>query len=92
MENYTLRVDSHAIRHIKNNHPQDLDLLNNLYDIFYNFDKAQWNLTKDNKTGKPILAFSFLKQYKDGTAKAVEVRVLEDKTLRLKTLFRVDKK
>lgn len=90
LENYLLRVDANAIRHIYNEHPQDLDLLNNLYDIYHNFDKAQWNYARDNKTGKNIVAISFFKTYKDGTAKAVEIEIFNEKELRLKTLFRMD--
>lgn len=91
LSGYSFEIDANDIRHIKNNHPDDLDLLNNLYDIYHNFDKAQWDITKDKRTGKNIISISFFKEYKDGTAKAVEVRVNEDKKLKLKTLFRIDK-
>lgn len=91
LNGYTLKIDSNHIRHIKNSHPNDLDLLNNLYDIYHNFDTAQWNLTRDESTKKPIIAISFLKEYKDGIAKAVEVRIAENKTLNLKTLYRIEK-
>ena len=91
LKGYSFEIDANDIRHIKNNHPDDLDLLNNLYDIYHNFDKAQWDITKDKRTGKNIISISFFKEYKDGTAKAVEVRVNENKKLKLKTLFRIDK-
>lgn len=91
LKGYSFEIDANDIRHIKNNHPDDLNLLNNLYDIYHNFDKAQWDITKDKRTGKNIISISFFKEYKDGTAKAVEVRVNENKKLKLKTLFRIDK-
>lgn len=90
LDNYILSIHSNEIRHIKNNHPKDLNLLYNLYDIYHNFDKAQWNLIKNKATGKPIIAISFFKHYKDGIAKAVTIYTNNAKELRLKTLFRLN--
>lgn len=91
LENFTLQISADAIRHIKNNHPQDLDLLNNLFDIYHNFDYARWNYGKDEK-GKPLVAISFYKRYKDGLVRAVEIDFAGLKTLNLKTMYRVDEK
>lgn len=89
LDGYILSINSNEIRHIKNNHPKDLDLLYNLYDIYHNFDKVQWNLIKNKTTGKPIIAISFFKHYKDGIAKAVTIYTNNTKELKLKTLFRL---
>ena len=88
LDGYTLKINADIIRHIQNRHPDDFNLLYNLYDIYHNFDKAQWNLTRNKKTGKPEFSISFFKTYKDGEVKAVEIDMINEKELSLKTLFR----
>lgn len=90
LKNFTLKINANAIRHIKNNHPDDLNLLNNLYDIYHNFDKAQWGITRDKQTGKPVVSISFFKEYKDGIVRAVDIDLIDEKELNLKTLYRLD--
>ncbi|MDA3069361.1 hypothetical protein OFN70_07460 [Campylobacter sp. CN_NE3] len=87
---YTLKIDSATIRHIKNNHPDDLKYLTNLGDIYENSTSARWALNRNEK-GQSELSITLYKKYSNGELGAVEIVDTGDKTLNLKTFYKVDK-
>ena len=87
---YKLNIDSATIRHIKNNHPDDLKYLVNLGDIYENFTKATWDY-KRNKKGQTEVIISLFKKYGDNEIRAVEIADMGNKILNLKTFHKMDK-
>jgi len=61
-ENFNRSIDSSHIRHIKNHHPQDLHILNNIEDVLNNFDYARKSITKGFEHQKKM---TLLKLYRN---------------------------
>lgn len=87
---YSLQVDSNVIRHIKNEHADDLKYLVNLGDIYEHFSKATFNY-KRNKKGQTEVAIKLFKKYSNGELVAVEMVDYGNKILNLQTFYKVDK-
>lgn len=88
---YSCKVHSNGIRHVHNEHPNDVRYLCFIPDILKNFNKIRKENLKDAQTGMNYVAFEFEKKFNDDIVKLVKVRVLRDKTIDLKTMFVKDK-
>ncbi|RLA72230.1 MAG: hypothetical protein DRG30_07595 [Epsilonproteobacteria bacterium] len=88
LKGYSSILSSSSIRHVKNRHPEDLDLIEEIPNILHNFDMAKKSLTRNKTSGKTDVSIEFYKKMDDGIVKVVELRNLNNKTLEFKTLFR----
>jgi hypothetical protein len=85
--NYTFIVHESYIRHIKNNHEEDLHLLPRLPEILNSFTHVEKSLTKNSQTGQTDVSLVFRKKIDDNTVQMVALRIMREKTLFLKTFF-----
>ena len=90
LRGYKREIEAKYIRHIKNRHPEDLAHLDNLSDMFENFDFAEKSITRNEQTGKPEVSLVLYRKVDDGVVKAVELRNFSETTLSLKTIFKMD--
>lgn len=87
MIGYKCSISSHAIRHIKKGHPNDLEYICEIIDILENFSKVEKSLTKCNKTGSTLVSLEFYKKFDNDMVKLIKLKVHKEKRLELKTLF-----
>jgi hypothetical protein len=85
---YKFIIEEQYVRHIRNNHPDDLYLLSKLSEILNNADDIKKSLTRNAQTGKTDISLVFRKTFEDGAVQMVALRLFKDKTLSLKTFFR----
>ena len=85
---YDFIIEAQYIRHIKNNHEEDLYLLPKIQEILNSCDKVEKSITRNTQTGKTDISIVFEKRLDDGTVKMVALRVIKHKILSLKTFFR----
>lgn len=81
-------VNANEIRHIKNRHPEDFSLINNITDIFNNFDEFEKSIIKDTQTGKTVISLVLRKKYANDIIQCVELINHRNKKLYLKTFFK----
>jgi hypothetical protein len=85
---YTFIMEEEYVRHIRNNHEEDLYLLNKLPEILNYFTHVEKSLTRNKRTGQNDVSFVFRKTFEDGVVRMVALRALRNKTLSLTTFFR----
>ncbi len=90
MIGYQCSISSHAVRHIKKGHPNDLEYICEIIDILENFSKVEKSLTKCNKTGSTLVSLEFYKKFDNNIVKLIKLKIHREKILRLKTLFVID--
>ncbi len=78
------------IRHIKNRHPEDLGLIDDIPQIINDFDFAEKSITRNEQTGKTEVSLVLYKKDDDKIVKSVELRDFGDKSLSFKTLFTME--
>lgn len=81
-------INANEIRHIKNRHPEDFSLINNITDIFNNFDEFEKSIIKDTQTGKTVISLVLRKKYANDIIQCVELINHRNKKLYLKTFFK----
>ncbi len=86
---YKCYIHCNDIRHVYNRHPLDHHYLCYIPDILKNFNSIEKENTIDRRTGKSQLVYKFYKKYNGNVVKLVKVRVYQDKTINLKTLFTI---
>ena len=84
---YRFIIKEEYVRHIRNGHKEDLHLLPKLPDILNNFTHVEKSITR-NRRGQPDVSLVFRKKFDDGIVRMVALRIIEEKTLSLKTFFR----
>ena len=87
MIGYKCSISSHAVRHIKKGHPNDLEYICEIIDILESFSKVQKSLIRCNKTGATLVNLEFYKKFDNDIVKLVKLKVNREKVLELKTLF-----
>ena len=87
MLGYHCVISSHAIRHIKRGHPNDLDYICKIIEILENFTKVKKSITKCSITRATLVSLEFYKKFDNDVVKLVKLKVHRDKRLELKTLF-----
>ena len=87
MIGYKCLISSHAIRHIKKGHSNDLEYICEIINILENFSKVEKSLTKCNKTGSTLVSLEFYKKFDNDMVKLIKLKVHKEKRLELKTLF-----
>ncbi len=85
--NYTFIAEESYIRHIKNNHEEDLHLLPKLPEVLNSFTHVEKSLTKNGQTGQTDVSLVFRKKFDDNTVQMVALRIIRKQTLSLRTLF-----
>jgi len=80
-------ISSHAVRHIKKGHPNDIKYICEIIEILENFSKVQKSLIRCNKTGATLVNLEFYKKFDNDVVKLVKLKVNREKVLELKTLF-----
>jgi hypothetical protein len=87
MIGYRCSISSHAVRHIKKGHPNDLKYICEVVDILENFSKVEKSLIRCNKTRGTLVHLVFYKKFEDNIVKLVKLKINKQKVLELKTLF-----
>jgi len=87
MIGFKCAISSHAIRHIKKGHPNDIKYICEIIEILENFSKVQKSLVRCNKTGVTLVNLEFYKKFDNDVVKLVKLKVNREKVLELKTLF-----
>jgi hypothetical protein len=87
MIGFKCTISSHAVRHIKKGHPNDIKYICEIIDILENFWKVKKSLTKCRKTGATLVSLEFYKRFDKNIVKLVKLRNYRNKALELKTLF-----
>jgi len=87
MVNYKCSITSHAIRHIKKGHPNDLKYICEIINILEDFSKVQKSLIRCNKTGATLVHLEFYKTFEKDIVKLVKLKIHRNRILELKTLF-----
>lgn len=85
---YAFIIEEGSIRHIRNRHPEDLELLPRIPEILNTFSHVEKSLTRNKQTGQNDISLVFRKKYDDGTIQMVSLRLQREKKLSLKTFFR----
>ncbi|MDD2828999.1 MAG: hypothetical protein PHW18_05435 [Sulfuricurvum sp.] len=89
IRDYTCVIHSDEIRHIKNEHHDDVYLICKIPYYLEKFVKLERNIVSDKKTGKPVISLIFIKRNENNSVKMVKTNLSREKILRLKTLFEV---
>ena len=85
---YKFIIEEKYIRHVKNNHEDDLYLLPKLPDILNHFSHVEKSLTRNTQTGQNEVSLVFRKKIENDIIQMVSLRVIRGKILSLKTFFR----
>lgn len=90
LDGYKCYIHCNDIRHVYNRHPLDHHYLCYIPDILKNFNSIEKENIRDIRTGKHQLVYKFYKKYNGNLIKLVKVRITQDKTINLKTLFTIE--
>ncbi len=90
MIGYQCSISSHAVRHIKKGHPNDLEYICEIIDILENFSKVKKSIIRCTKTGGNLVNLEFYKKFDNDVVKLVKLKINREKILELKTLFVID--
>lgn len=85
---YKFIIQEDYIRHVKNNHEEDLYYLSKIPEILNSFNSVEKSLTRNTQTGQTDVSLVFKKKFDDGIIRMVALRIIRTKILSLKTLFR----
>jgi len=87
LRNFTCKVHSDEIRHIKKEHPDDVYHICKIHYYLAKFASVERSSTRDIKTGKDIPCLVFVKKFHDKKIQIVKLNLSRKKILSLKTLF-----
>ncbi len=87
---YKFTIKENYIRHVKNRHPNDIDLLEKIPDILNTFFQVEKSITRNPQTGGTEISLVFRKKIDSNIIQMVSLRVIRDKELSFKTVFRKD--
>jgi len=87
MDGWKCSISSHAIRHIKKRHPNDLKYICEIVNILENFSKVKKSVIRCHKTGGNRVSLEFYTKIEDNVIKLIKLRIHNKKVLELKTLF-----
>ncbi len=85
---YKFIIQEEYIRHVRNRHKEDLNLLSKIPDILNYFNSVEKSITKNTQTNQNEVSLVFRKKFDDGIVRMVALRVMKGKILSFKTLFR----
>ncbi len=88
LNGFIFHIYGNSLRHIKNSHQEDLDLLPRIIPTINECDKATKSIIRDAQTGKNIINLVFNKRFDDDIMQLVAVRIHKGKILSLKTFFK----
>lgn len=87
LRKYSFRIHSDDIRHIQNEHQDEVYHICKIHYYLDKFKKIERTSTRDKQTGKTIPCLTFTTQLKDKRVKIVKLNISREKVLSLKTLF-----
>ena len=90
MIGYQCSISSHAVRHVKKGHPNDLEYICEIVDILENFSQVKKSIIRCTKTGGNLVNLEFYKKFDNDIVKLVKLKINREKILELKTLFVID--
>ena len=90
MIGYQCSISSHAVRHVKKGHPNDLEYICEIIDILENFSQVKKSIIRCMKTGGNLVNLEFYKKFDNDIVKLVKLKINRKKILELKTLFVMD--
>lgn len=85
---YKFIIEESYVRHVRNNHPEDLYLLYKVPIILNSFSHVEKSITQDKQTKQNEVSLVFKKTLEDGTIKMVALRIMRGNILSLKTFYR----
>ena len=85
---YIFIIEEGYVRHVRNNHPEDLHLLYKVPIILNSFSHVEKSITQNKQTKQNEVSLVFKKTFEDGTIKMVALRIIRGNILSLKTFYR----
>lgn len=85
---YKFIIEESYVRHVRNNHPEDLYLLYKVPIILNSFSHVEKSITPNKQTKQNEVSLVFKKTLEDGTIKMVALRIIRGNILSLKTFYR----
>lgn len=85
---YKFIIEESYVRHVRNNHPEDLYLLYKVPIILNSFSHVEKSITPNKQTKQNEVSLVFKKTLEDGTIKMVALRIMRGNILSLKTFYR----
>lgn len=85
---YKFIIEEGYVRHVRNNHPEDLHLLYKVPIILNSFSHVEKSITQNKQTKQNEVSLVFKKTLEDGTIKMVALRIMRGNILSLKTFYR----
>lgn len=86
---YKFIIEESYVRHVRNNHPEDLYLLYKVPIILNSFSHVEKSITPNKQTKENEVSLVFKKTLEDGTIKMVALRIIRGDILSLKTFYRL---
>lgn len=86
--NYKFIIEEEYIRHIRNGHEEDLELLPLIPSILNHFSSVEKSLTRNKQTGQNDVSLVFRKKFDNDVIRMVSLRIMKKKILSLRTFFR----
>ena len=87
LRGYKCVIRSREIRHVYNEHGDDVYLINDICKLLESFWHIERSVVEDEKTKKPVTSIVFKKRTNTNEIKIVKTNLSRKKILRLKTLF-----
>lgn len=87
LRGYICVIRSREIRHVYNEHGNDVYFIKDIPVMLENFFKIERSNTKDRITKKTITSIVFTKRTSNSNIRIVKTNLSKNKILRLKTLF-----
>lgn len=85
---YQFIIEEQYVRHIRNNHPEDLYLLYKTPILLNSFTHVEKSITENKQTRQNDVSLVFKKTFEDGTIKMVALRIMRGNILSLRTFYR----
>ena len=85
---YKFIIEEGYVRHVRNNHPEDLHLLYKVPIILNSFSHVEKSITQNKQRKQNEVSLVFKKTLEDGTIKMVALRIMRGNILSLKTFYR----
>ncbi len=86
---YKFIIEENYVRHVRNNHPEDLYLLYKVPIILNSFSHVEKSITPNKQTKENEVSLVFKKTLEDGTVKMVALRIMRGNILSLRTFYRL---
>lgn len=85
---YKFIIKEEYVRHIRNGHEKDLDLLHKLPEILNDFSHVEKSITRNKQTGQTDVSLVFRKKFDEDITKMVALRIIKGQILSLRTFYR----